>query len=240
MESKTTESKSSDMRATKNILMILGVVALGVASGFTIAGTAKTADRANGQMAIQQGPGQIQAPPAGFLPDRQDEKTDSDSAESEESDEKTEDKQQTPPGMPGSAKGQKMPDQPGQPIPQGQPGPQGQMPSQQKDQGNPGSEKTTQLVIFSVEAIAMSLLIIYLIMSGFNKKSLKDTFKSSDKILVFVLSSIVLSAAIVGADVMISNVIARGPQTIEMQQLPGSKNGHNAVNPQAKNNTEKE
>jgi hypothetical protein len=81
------------------------------------------------------------------------------------------------------------------------------------------NDQTTQIILFSLEAITAALLIIYLIMSGFNKKSFKETLSNSDKALVYILGSIVLAAAFVGADILIANTI-NGQQGSNQPQMP--------------------
>ena len=53
--------------------------------------------------------------------------------------------------------------------------------------------KTIYYVIFSVECLAFSILLSYLIMSHFNKKTFKETFKNSDKKIISVLLIIILT-----------------------------------------------
>lgn len=50
-------------------------------------------------------------------------------------------------------------------------------------------------ILLSLEAVSFSILITYLIMSSFNKKNMKETFKNGDKITIFILTVIVLSAS---------------------------------------------
>ncbi len=52
------------------------------------------------------------------------------------------------------------------------------------------------LVLFGIESLSLSLITIYLIMSGFNKKSLKETFANTDKILIYVLGVILLTSGL--------------------------------------------
>lgn len=53
--------------------------------------------------------------------------------------------------------------------------------------------KTIYYVIFSVECLVFSILLSYLIMSHFNKKTFKETFKNSDKKIISVLLIIILT-----------------------------------------------
>lgn len=53
--------------------------------------------------------------------------------------------------------------------------------------------KTIYYVIFSVECLVFSVLLSYLIMSHFNKKTFKETFKNSDKKIISALLIIILT-----------------------------------------------
>lgn len=53
--------------------------------------------------------------------------------------------------------------------------------------------KTIYYVIFSVECLVFSVLLSYLIMSYFNKKTFKETFKNSDKKIISALLIIILT-----------------------------------------------
>ena len=48
-------------------------------------------------------------------------------------------------------------------------------------------------VIFGIEGLILSILIIYLILSKANKKTLKETFTDKDKLVIFILSCCLLS-----------------------------------------------
>ena len=65
--------------------------------------------------------------------------------------------------------------------------------------GFPGqSKKLTAVyyVLFSCESLLIALILVYLIMSQFNKKSFKETFKSSKSILIFALALIIATSAL--------------------------------------------
>ena len=55
---------------------------------------------------------------------------------------------------------------------------------------------TIYYVIFGLESLVISLLIMYLIMSCFNKKTFKETFTSKDKLLICILSTIILTGCL--------------------------------------------
>lgn len=58
---------------------------------------------------------------------------------------------------------------------------------------NKNNISTIYYVLFSVENLIITILVIYLVMSSFNKKTLKETFINKDKIIIYVLGSIILT-----------------------------------------------
>lgn len=50
--------------------------------------------------------------------------------------------------------------------------------------------------LFIVESLMLSFVILYLIMSQFNKKSVKETFMNTDKMIIYVLAVIILTAGL--------------------------------------------
>ena len=54
--------------------------------------------------------------------------------------------------------------------------------------GNQNNSSVYYYIVLDLEGLVTSSLIIYLLMSGFNKKSIKETFKSGDKIIIYLLS----------------------------------------------------
>lgn len=61
-------------------------------------------------------------------------------------------------------------------------------------------------IVLGLEGLVTSSLIIYLLMSGFNKKSIKETFKSGDKIIIYLLSLALLTLALTySSDKLLSN-----------------------------------
>ena len=73
------------------------------------------------------------------------------------------------------------------------------MPNGEMPQGAPGSSKkltTVYYIIFACEGLLISLLLIYLIMSQFNKKSFKETFKNGKSIIAFALALIIATSGL--------------------------------------------
>lgn len=70
------------------------------------------------------------------------------------------------------------------------------MPSMPSDMLNMNTTKsltTIYYIVFGIECLVIAFLIIHLIMSNLNKKSLKETYQNKDKILITILGTIILS-----------------------------------------------
>ena len=63
-------------------------------------------------------------------------------------------------------------------------------------------------VLVASLSIGVSILVIYLIMSNLNKKDIKETFSSKDKIVIYVLSTILLSGILTGGSLILSDKLA--------------------------------
>lgn len=218
MQKESSNAKTGDnYRLPKNIIMIIAVVALGVAAAFTIAGTRNTGSLQANAMQGQEQPQKQQ-----IRPDIIEDIEEDAEEKADENEESVDSKEMARPDradrLPGGLE------------------PQGQLPYAPGQAPAPGSnDQTVQIILFSVEAIAASLLIIYLIMSGFNKKNFKETLSSSDKALIFILSSIILAAAFVGVDILIANAINEKPGEMQQQgpqmQIQGPQQGKPQARP---------
>ena len=60
-------------------------------------------------------------------------------------------------------------------------------------------------LIFISSSLGIALLVMYLIMSKFNKKSFKETFTNKDKVMINVLGIIVLTGALSTGSIMLTN-----------------------------------
>ena len=60
-------------------------------------------------------------------------------------------------------------------------------------------------VIFAIEGLVISSIVMYLIMSNFNKKTFKETFANKDKIMINVLSIIILTSGLTCLSAKITN-----------------------------------
>ena len=60
-------------------------------------------------------------------------------------------------------------------------------------------------IIFGIESLIFVSVLVYFIMSNLNKKSLKETFVNSDKVIIYVLLVIVLSTSMTLLDGVVTN-----------------------------------
>lgn len=61
-------------------------------------------------------------------------------------------------------------------------------------------------IVFGIESLIIALIIMYLVMSKFNKKAFKETFVNSDKVIIYVLSVVIVTTCIT---VVICNLTSR-------------------------------
>ena len=76
----------------------------------------------------------------------------------------------------------------------------GMNPSQNMEENKSSHLSIIYLGLFDIQSLGISLLIIYLIMSKFNQKSIKGTFSSSDKIIIYGLSIILATGSLTFLD----------------------------------------
>lgn len=79
------------------------------------------------------------------------------------------------------------------------------------------------LILFGIENLVLSCILVYLIMSGFNKKSLKETFSSNDKKTIYLLSIIILTALFTFSANAVSSNLSNNNQNSNMNE---QKNGN--------------
>ncbi len=92
-------------------------------------------------------------------------------------------------------------------------------PSINMPNGNTTSSISTgYYVVFAIEGLILSVLVMYLIMSNCNKKSLKETFANKDKILISVLSvAILTSLTTLGSSIITNNVLLKNNENNNIQ-----------------------
>jgi len=80
------------------------------------------------------------------------------------------------------------------------------MPNMQYDNSN-SNISAGYYIAFSIEGLILSTLIIYLIMSNYNKKTIKETFENKDKIIISVLSVVLLTILLTGVSSIVTNKV---------------------------------
>lgn len=108
-------------------------------------------------------------------------------------------------------------------------------PPTKPDGDNTDSISTIYYVIFGVESLVLTILVMYLIMSNFNRKTLKETFANKDKIIITILSVIILTAGLTCLDVYLANQTTSGNENM---QVPGG--GMNQSNSSIEYSSQKE
>ena len=66
------------------------------------------------------------------------------------------------------------------------------------------SSNTIYYILLGGEALVTSFLVIYLLMSKFNKKNFNETFSESDKVIIYILSGIILTSLITYTDIKLT------------------------------------
>ena len=74
-----------------------------------------------------------------------------------------------------------------------------------EQQENNNDNNYVYLILFGIESLSLSLIVLYLIMSGFNKKTLKETFTNSDKIVIYILGVIILTSGLTFTENLVAN-----------------------------------
>ena len=242
-------------RKLKNIIIILLIVILGIASGFTIK-LAKESNKSteSGMMQGQQGqPPQMQSgdnqtnsvgdnqstPPA--KPDEGQGSSDS------------QDNSVNQGGSQGNNSGAPMADGAGQTnsvgnnqgTPPAKPdesqGQNGQMPSMpnQEMQGQSEAIDVVYYILFGIEAFVISVLIAYLLTSKFSKIHLSEIFKQGKLVIIFVVITIILTAGLTFTQIYITSKISENTnQAPGQMQMPGGGSSANVTYTASKEITE--
>lgn len=72
-------------------------------------------------------------------------------------------------------------------------------------QENNADNNYVYLILFGIESLTLSIVVLYLIMSGFNKKTLKETFANTDKIVIYILGVIILTGGLTFTENLVAN-----------------------------------
>ena len=212
-------------RKTKNIIMIIIILGLCITSFFVM----KNVNRSNnnsqqGNMQNMSGGPSMGTPPS--MPgdnnsnDNQTSNTNENQTtieNSSNSEEQFQDNQNTPPEKPD---GESSSDSNGTPpsmpggtsngnggTPPSKPGESSNENMMGMNNSSSNSIDTKYYVIFGGIGFGVSLLIIYLLMSGLNKKTVKETFTNGEKVIIYLLSIIILTSGLTFGQSYITNNI---------------------------------
>lgn len=88
-------------------------------------------------------------------------------------------------------------------------------------QNNEGGIQTIHYIMFGIEGLVVSILIIYLAMSRFNKYTLRETLNETNTTIIFVLLILILTTILTVAQVYITNKVftTTNPSSQNNQQM---------------------
>lgn len=201
-------------RTLKNVLTIIFIIVLLCTSFFTV-NFAKSAGPVDREQSMQT---QDTAPPGMPDKDNKDSLNGQQPPEVSSGENRNTDGSEQPPEIPdsenkGSSNAQQPPEKP-----------EGEDNSDSSNSNNPpeipkssdengfenfdGNNKpfgisTVYYILFIAQSLLISLALLYLIMSGFNKKSFKETFKSKGKTILFILCVALLTALLAFAEIFV-------------------------------------
>ena len=66
-----------------------------------------------------------------------------------------------------------------------------------------GENLTLKYTLFGAEALIFSMIIAYLILSGFNKKGFRASFKGASRIVIYILCVLIAATALTGAQIAV-------------------------------------
>lgn len=105
------------------------------------------------------------------------------------------------------------------------------MPDMQNGENNTEIE-TSYYIIFGIEAFVVSILVIYLIMSGFNSKTLAETLNGTKNIIIYIILVAIVTTGLTFAQSYITKNISSSNTQNQIQnnmQMPGGQ-GETASN----------
>ncbi len=192
-------------RKTKNIICIVIIILL--CGGIVFTGYLSTKSSSSDMPNISQNGNQPPEIPNGNNQGEPPEKPDGEMSDEqgnsnsnmEEPPEKPEEDNTNPPDMPNN-------------------GGMDQIPEQLENTSN----NYVYLIIFGLESLTLSIIVLYLLMSGFNKKSLKETFTSTDKILIYILGLIILTSGLTFTENLVASKYKNNTATNNPSQSIGN------------------
>lgn len=103
-------------------------------------------------------------------------------------------------------------------------------------QGNrPDFKEQSPLLIFvkygaiAFDSLVIGVLVMYLILSRFNKKGFKESLKGTKRILIFILCSLVIASALAGTQIAATEILTHSMMgSHQGARLPNGNNSNNA------------
>lgn len=176
-------------RKIKNIIMILLIIVLVGTSSLTI----YFASKENNTASFMQGENNV--PPS--MPSGEGQPGNNNSSDTQSNnDNSSKQNNQTPPDMNGQNDTDSNTNQNNEPPSKPDDSNMEMNPSQSVPGNKSPNLSIVYLGLFGIQSLGISLLIIYLIMSKFNQKNIKETFLSSDKIIIYGLSIILATGSL--------------------------------------------
>lgn len=101
------------------------------------------------------------------------------------------------------------------------------MPDMKEQNGNSSKIRTIHYIMFGIVGIIISFLVVYLIMSKFNKLALQETILGTKKTIIFTLAVIILGAVLMLTQVFVTNkvFITESSEQNDQQMMPSGNMG---------------
>lgn len=81
----------------------------------------------------------------------------------------------------------------------------------------------------TADSLIIAALVMYLILSGFNKRGFRDTLRGAKRVLIFILCTAIIGAALAGAQIAVCELITSGAASSHQHmQLPGNSQQNNS------------
>ena len=199
-------------RKTKNIIITILIILTIASIGFTMY-YAKNHVSTNASENMITPPEDMGNPP---------DKTDGDNNAPTKPEESNTNSENTPPEKPEGEENEnnERPEMPNGNA--GTPPEMGNMPNE----NTASSISTGYYVVFAIEGLVLSSLLVFLVMSNCNKKSMKETFANKDKIIISILSVVILtSLTTLGSSVISNKFILNNENNNTQNNMNNNNNG---------------
>lgn len=94
-----------------------------------------------------------------------------------------------------------------------------------------GPDNTLKYSLFVVQSLFIAMIVVYLIMSGFNKKSFRETLRGMNVLIVYIIITLILTTVLTTGEIAATNIFKQ-PQIAQSQGLPDNAQNSNQQNGQ--------